>query len=116
MQEEAEKDEKRRDKEESEMRKQLRKQQEDAEKEQRRRQKEEAELKKQLAIQKQASIMQRFLKKSKTTSSQNDQPSSRVTTSDSLNKKSEKELEAVTQSMDCALSSFDEFGIDDLRK
>ncbi|KAK3199055.1 hypothetical protein Dsin_022470 [Dipteronia sinensis] len=116
LQEEAEKDEKRRDKEESEMRKQLRKQQDDAEKEQRRRQKEEAELKKQLALQKQASIMQRFLKKSKTTSFQNDQSSSRVTTSDSLNKKSGKELQAVTQSMDCALSSFDELGIDDLRK
>ncbi|KAL5783773.1 hypothetical protein ACOSP7_008802 [Xanthoceras sorbifolium] len=116
LQEEAEKDEKRRDKEESEMRKQLRKQQEEAEKDQRRRQKEEAELKKQLAIQKQASIMERFLKKSKTTSCQTDQSSSRVTTSDSLNKKSEKVLEAVSQSMDCALSSIDEFGIDDLRK
>ncbi|PWA99011.1 chromatin assembly factor-1 [Artemisia annua] len=68
LQEEAEKEEKRR---EIEMKKQLKKQQEEAEKEekeQRRREKEEAEQKKQLALQKQASVLERFLKKSKSSS------------------------------------------------
>ena len=48
MQEEAEKSQKRREREEAEMRKQLRKQQEEAERDQLRREKEEAELKKTL--------------------------------------------------------------------
>ncbi|GAB4839691.1 hypothetical protein Ancab_039405, partial [Ancistrocladus abbreviatus] len=57
MQEHAEKDEKRCDKEESQMRKQLKWNQEEPERDQRCREKEEAELKKQCSIQKQASIM-----------------------------------------------------------
>ncbi|KAK7856771.1 chromatin assembly factor 1 subunit fas1 [Quercus suber] len=114
---EAEKDEKRREKEESEMRKQLRKQQEEAERDQRRREKEEAELKKQLSIQKQASIMERFLKKSKTsTMCNNGQSSTKIATSDSTSKKSEKMPDAVTVSMDCALSTNDEIGVDDVWK
>lgn len=67
LQEEAEKEEKCCEKEELELKKQLKKQ-EEAKKDQRRREKEEAELKKQLALQKQASVMERFLKRSKTTS------------------------------------------------
>lgn len=99
------------------MRKLVRKQQEEAEKDQRRREKEEAELKKQLSIQKQASIMERFLKRSKTSPScQNDQSSTTVATSDSLSKKSEKMPDAVTLSMDCALLSNDEIGVDDIWK
>ena len=66
MQEEAKKEEKRREREESEAQKQLRKQQDEAEKERRRREKEDAEMKKRLAVQKQASIMERFLEKTKT--------------------------------------------------
>ncbi|KAJ0014074.1 hypothetical protein Pint_19545 [Pistacia integerrima] len=117
LQEEAEKDERRREKEECEIRKQQRKQQEEAEKDQRRREREEAELKKQLAIRKQASMMERFLKRSKTTSScQNDPSSCRASTSDSLSKKSEKVAEAVTISMDYALLSNAEINVDDLRK
>lgn len=114
---EVEKDERRREREESEMRKLVRKQQEEAEKDQRRREKEEAELKKQLSIQKQASIMERFLKRSKTSPScQNDQSSTKAATSDSLSKKSEKMPDAVTLSMDCALLSNDEIGVDDIWK
>ncbi|GAB4835347.1 hypothetical protein Ancab_000258 [Ancistrocladus abbreviatus] len=65
MQENAEKDDKHRDKEEYQMRKQLKRKQEEAERYQRRREREEAELKKQRSIQKQVSIMEQFLKKSK---------------------------------------------------
>lgn len=111
MQDEAEKDERRREREESEMQKQLKRQQEEAEKEQRRREKEEAELKKQRAIQKQASIMERFVKRNKNNSiSQNDQSSIKATTSDSSPNQSEKMLESVTLMMDLALSS--KVGID----
>lgn len=111
MQEEAER---RREKEESEMRKQQRKQQEEAEKEQRRKQKEEAEMKKQLSVQKQASIMERFLKKCKTTSGQNDQSPS--VPAPPSNKGSDRVPEAATRSIDYALASSNEFSVDDLRK
>ncbi|OMO82542.1 Chromatin assembly factor 1 subunit A [Corchorus olitorius] len=110
LQEEAER---RREREDAELRKQLRKQQEEAEKEQRRREKEEAELKRQLSIQKQASIMERFLKKCKTSPSQIEQ-SSKPSTCPST-PKSEKKPEAVTLSMDNALSSAEEIS-SDLRK
>ncbi|OMO57564.1 Chromatin assembly factor 1 subunit A [Corchorus capsularis] len=110
LQEEAER---RREREDAELRKQLRKQQEEAEKEQRRREKEEAELKKQLSIQKQASIMERFLKKCKTSPSQIEQSSNPSTCP--LTPKSEKKPEAVTLSMDNALSSAEEIS-SDLRK
>ena len=65
MQQEAEKDVKHREKEEAELRKQLKRKQDEAEREQRRREKEEAELKKQRSVQKQASIMERFLKEAR---------------------------------------------------
>ncbi|KAH7542120.1 hypothetical protein FEM48_Zijuj02G0039700 [Ziziphus jujuba var. spinosa] len=116
QQEEAEKDERRREKEESEMRKQLRKQQEEAERDQKRREKEEAEIKRQLSIQKQASIMERFLKRSKTSPSQKDQSSTKATIPDSPSKKSENMPEAVTLSMDCTLSSSIDINIEDIRK
>ena len=106
LQDEAEKDERRCEREESEMQKQLKKQQEEAEKEQRRREKEEAVLKKQRAIQKQASILERFVKRNKNNSfSRNDQSSTKATTSYSSPNKSEKMPESVTLSMDLVLSS-----------
>ena len=49
----------------SEKKKQIKKQVDEAEKDQRRREKAEAELKKKRSLQKQASIMERFLKRSK---------------------------------------------------
>lgn len=105
---EIEREEKRREKEENEMKKQLRKQQEDAEKDQRRREKEEAELKKQLSLQKQASIMERFLKKCKPSPScQSDQSVTELTTPVPLSKASENTVDACTQLMDCTLSSND---------
>ncbi|KAG2693798.1 hypothetical protein I3843_08G108000 [Carya illinoinensis] len=80
----------------------------EAEKDQRRREKEEAELKKQLSIQKQASIMERFLKRSKTSPScEHDKSSAKATTSDSSSQKYENMLVAVTNVMDCILSSND---------
>ena len=117
LQDEAEKDERRREREESEMQKQLKKQQEEAEKEQRRREKEEAVLKKQRAIQKQASIMERFVKRNKNNSiSQNDQSSTKATTSYSSPNKSEKMPESVTLSMDLVLSSKHRIDSEEIRK
>lgn len=84
------------------------KQQQEAEKDQRRREKEEADLKKQLSIQKQASIMERFLKRSKTSPScEHDKSSAKVITSDSSSQKYENVLDAVTVVMDRILSSND---------
>ena len=117
LQDEAEKDERRREREESEMQKQLKKQLEEAEKEQRRREKEEAVLKKQRAIQKQASIMERFVKRNKNNSiSQNDQSSTKATTSYSSPNKSEKMPESVTLSMDLVLSSKHRIDSEEIRK
>ncbi|XP_050940409.1 chromatin assembly factor 1 subunit FAS1 isoform X1 [Cucumis melo] len=112
-----EREEKRREKEENEMKKQLRKQQEDAEKEQRRREKEEAEFKKQLSLQKQASIMERFLKKSKPSLSfPNEQSTTELIISVPLSKRCENVLEACTQLMDCTLSSSDAIIPVDIRR
>ncbi|CAK9142763.1 unnamed protein product [Ilex paraguariensis] len=117
LQEEAEKQERRCEKEESQMRKQIRKQLEEAEKDQRRREKEEAELKKQLALQKQASLMERFLQRSKNDlTSQNDQPSKKETKSDSSPNGIEKLPESVTLSMDCVLSLKDEIYTENIWK
>lgn len=93
------------------------KQQDEAEKDQRRREKEEAELRKQLSIQKQASIMERFLMRSKTSPScKNDQSSAKAATSDSSSKKCGNMPDAVTLSMDSALSSNDDINGDEIRK
>ncbi|KAJ9546075.1 hypothetical protein OSB04_025782 [Centaurea solstitialis] len=114
LQDEAEKEEKRRD---NEMKKQLKKQQEEAEKEQRRREKEEAEQKRQLALQKQASILERFLKKSKNGSPlQADQPSVKSSPTDISPKQTVHVSESVIQSMDDALSLKAEFDEKELWK
>lgn len=114
LQEEAEKDEKRR---EAEMRKQIKRQQEEAERDQRRREKEDAELRKKIAVQKQASIMERFLKKSKSNSTwQTEQSSTKTVIPDSSTDRCEKMPGAATQSMDCALKLNDEIDTDDIRK
>ncbi|KAF7146536.1 hypothetical protein RHSIM_Rhsim04G0133000 [Rhododendron simsii] len=115
LQDEAEKEERRREKEESELRKHQRRQQEEAEKEQRRREKEEAELKKQLSLKKQASLMERFLKRSKNNSTcQNDQSSTKATLPDSSSNKSENISESVTLSMDHALSLTNNANVEDI--
>lgn len=98
------------------MRKQLRKLQEEAEKDQRRRVKEEAEQKRQLTIQKQASIMERFLKRSKTSPCQKDQSSIKATISDVPSNMCRNIPEAVTESMDSTLSSSVEINFEDIRK
>lgn len=117
LNDEAEKDERRREKEESEMRKQLKRQQEEAEKEQRRKEKEEAEKRKQLALQKQASIMERFLKKSKDKSTcKNDQCSPKEMTPDAHADKRRDLPEPVTQLMDSTLLRKDGINTGDLRK
>ncbi|XP_062178342.1 chromatin assembly factor 1 subunit FAS1 [Alnus glutinosa] len=111
---EAEKEKKRMER---ELQKEKGQTQEEAEKDQRRREKEEAELKKQLSIQKQASIMERFLKRSKTSPScKNDQSSAKAITSDSSSKKCGNMPDAVTLSMDSALSSNDVINGDEIRK
>ncbi|TYI46446.1 hypothetical protein E1A91_D13G107800v1 [Gossypium mustelinum] len=115
LQDEAERDEKRREREEAEMRKQLRKQQEEAERDQRRREKEDAELKKKLSIQKQASVMERFLKKCKTSPCQIEEITKPTIYSPST-EKSENVPESIMLSMDRALSSKEETDADDLRK
>lgn len=112
LQDEAEKEEKRR---ENEMKKQLKKQQEEAEKEQRRKEKEEAEQKKQLALQKQASILERFLKKSNGNSPMQVDQSPVKDTENSPQQKTHLP-ESVIQSMDDALSLKDKFDLNELWK
>ncbi|KAJ7973649.1 Chromatin assembly factor 1 subunit FAS1 [Quillaja saponaria] len=113
LQGKVEKDETHNEKEVSEMRKQ----QEEAEKNQRRREKEAAEMKKKLSLQKQVSMMERFLKRSKTSPScHHDQLSTKADMSDSSIKKSENVSEAVTLSMDCALASSNEINSENIWK
>ncbi|KAL8233184.1 hypothetical protein R6Q57_002962 [Mikania cordata] len=114
LQDEAEKEERRR---ENEMKKQLKRQQEEAEKEQKRREKEEAEQKKQLALQKQASILERFLVKSKNNSPvQMDQSTVKESATCISPKQKEHVIDPVIQSMDNALSSKEEFDTEKLWK
>ncbi|XP_074321185.1 chromatin assembly factor 1 subunit FAS1-like [Silene latifolia] len=116
LQLEAEREEKRREKEDSEMRKHLKRKLEEADKEQRQKEKEEAELKKQLAVQKQASIMERFLKKSRTTStSQNDQSTGVATSISNVNKR-ENTFESVSLMMDSALQHTCDIDVQEIRK
>ncbi|KAK9705469.1 hypothetical protein RND81_07G059600 [Saponaria officinalis] len=116
LQQEAERDEKRREKEESEMRKQLKRKQEEADKEQRRKEKEDAELKKQLAVQKQASIMERFLKKSKIAPAPQKDQSAGSATCDAVVNKNENTLKSVSQLMDSALQHTNDIDVDEIRK
>ncbi|XP_031477923.1 chromatin assembly factor 1 subunit FAS1 [Nymphaea colorata] len=96
------KEEKQREKEEAEMRKQLKKHQEEVEKDQRRRVKQETELKKQLAIKKQASIMERFLKRNANSTS--DDQSSKGVPEPVPTVHNEGVLNEVVSSMDQTLS------------
>ncbi|XP_076954370.1 chromatin assembly factor 1 subunit FAS1-like [Bidens hawaiensis] len=114
LQDEAEKEEKRR---ENELKKQLKKQQEEAEKEQRRLEKEEAEQKKQLALKKQASILERFLIKSKSSSPMQVDQSTIKESATSIPPASKENVpDSVIQSMDNALSSKEEFDAKELWK
>lgn len=115
LKDEAEKEEKRREKEESEMKKLIKRNQEEAEKDQRRKEKEEAETKKQLALQKQASLMERFLRKGKTNpATKNDQPPSDAT--DSSPERDKEKPESVTPAMDSVLSMNSEIKAEDIWK
>lgn len=117
LHDEAEKEERRRQKEENDMQKQLKRQQEEAEKDQRRKEKEEAEMRKQLALQKQASLMERFLKRNKTNStSQNDGSMSKATTSGSSSNMLERTSESVTLAMDSALAQNCGLDVEDIWK
>ncbi|KAL3652074.1 hypothetical protein CASFOL_001755 [Castilleja foliolosa] len=105
LHDEAEKEERRREKEENEKQKQLKKQQEEAEKEQKRKEKEEAESRKRLVLQKQASLMERFLTRSKTNSlSQNNSAMNKATTLGPSSNVPEKTQESVTLAMDSVLA------------
>lgn len=93
------------------------KQQSEGNKDHRRQEKEEAELKKKRSLQKQVSIMERFLKRSKTSpSSQNDQFSATAIISESLSRESESVSSSVALSMDCSLTSTSDISIEDIRK
>ncbi|RDX91984.1 Chromatin assembly factor 1 subunit FAS1, partial [Mucuna pruriens] len=99
-----------------ERKKPQKKQVEETEKDQRRREKAEMELKKKRSLQKQASIMERFLKRSKITpSSQNDTVSTKSTASESSSK-TESLFESATSSMDCTLASSSDVTLEDIRK
>lgn len=101
----------------SEKKKQQKKQVEEAEKDQRRREKAEAELKKKRSLQKQASMMERFLKRSKTDlSPQNDKVSMKPIASESSSSKSESLFESATISMDFTLASRSGVTFEDIRK
>lgn len=94
-----------REKEETELRKQQKRLQDEAEKELRRREKEDAELKKQHVLKKQASLMERFLKKMKTDSTdQNDKSSTDASCASSSAISIQQAPEPFIQCMDNALS------------
>ncbi|XP_047966615.1 chromatin assembly factor 1 subunit FAS1 [Salvia hispanica] len=103
LREEAEKEKRRREKEENDMQKLLNRQQEEAEKDQKRKAKEEAELKKQLALQKQASLMEQFFRRKKSTSFENNSSSNKGTTSMPSSNLIEQKCETVIANMDSVL-------------
>ncbi|KAE9617704.1 hypothetical protein Lal_00018595 [Lupinus albus] len=110
-------DEKRPEKISCEKRKLQKKQTEEAEKVQRRREKDEAELRKKRSLQKQASIMERFLKKSKTSPSpQNEKVSTESLVSDSQSIKSKHVSASATLSMDFTFASTTDVSLEDVRK
>ncbi|KAL3650093.1 hypothetical protein CASFOL_006496 [Castilleja foliolosa] len=114
LHDEAEKEERRRDKEDNEMQKQLKRHQEEAEKEQKRKEKEEAESRKRLALKKQASLMERFLKRSKACPlSQNNSPINKCATS-TPSVLPEKMPESVTQAMDSVFAQNGEVEAQDI--
>ena len=117
LQEESEKEAKRREKEEAESKKQLKKQQEEAEKDQRRHERAEAELKEQRSVKKQATIMERFLKAKKSnnnSSSIEKRSSMKDPTCDSPRKV--EMVSATTSLMDNAFSMKGSLALEDLRK
>lgn len=100
-----------------EKKKQQKKQVDEGEKDQRRREKEEAELKKKRCLQKSASIMERFLKRSKPNPTvQNDNVSTKSIASDSSGSKTEGVSQSTTLSMDSTLASNSEVTLEELRK
>ncbi|KAH1044659.1 hypothetical protein AAZX31_09G227000 [Glycine max] len=111
-------DEARNDEKASEKKKQQKKQVDEAEKDQRRKEKAEAELKKKRSLQKQASIMERFLKRSKNSPSpsEKDKVSTKSTASDLLRCKNKSLFESATLSMDCTLASSSDVMLEDIRK
>ncbi|GAA0148023.1 chromatin/chromatin-binding, or -regulatory protein [Lithospermum erythrorhizon] len=112
MQDEAEKEARRREKEESDKRKHLKRQQEELEKEHQRKEREKTELKMQTSLQKQASLMERFLKKAKPApTSLGDQSLQKATSTTNGDAKMHT---SVTHSMDEILSLNDQFDSENL--
>ncbi|KAJ6791988.1 chromatin assembly factor 1 subunit FSM [Iris pallida] len=117
LQEEAEKEERRREKEAAEEQKLLKKQQEEAERDQRRREKAEADLKKKLSIQKQATLMERFLKTKRSNSSPDNTKKTTSLVNRGYGSPCNVELVSATTSyMDKAFSHEDSLNIEDLHK
>ncbi|XP_051121861.1 chromatin assembly factor 1 subunit FAS1 [Andrographis paniculata] len=115
LHDEAEKERKRREKDENEMMKKLKKQQEEAERCQKRKDREETELRNQLALQKQASLMDRFLKRSKTSPpSQNESSMLNDTSSGSSTSNVEQFSKSVTLSMDSVLAQVVGIEVEDI--
>ncbi|CAK8542543.1 unnamed protein product [Lathyrus sativus] len=101
----------------SEQKKQQKRLVEEAEKDQRRQEKEEAELKKKRNLQKQVSIMERFLKRSKPNPSvQSDKVSVEPTASDLISSKDENLSKSATLLMDDVLASSSDITPEDLRR
>ncbi|PKA56246.1 Chromatin assembly factor 1 subunit FSM [Apostasia shenzhenica] len=115
LQEEAVKEEKRREKEEAELRKHIEKQEKQAKKDQWRQEKEAAELKKQLTLQKQASIMESFLK-CKNANKYVSIVSTKEATISEEPCRSEGEINTIIFLMDYALSRHESLPLDDLRR
>ncbi|CAJ1823962.1 unnamed protein product [Sphenostylis stenocarpa] len=92
------------------------KQVEETEREKRRRLKAAAELKQKRSLEKQASLMERFLKRCKTNSSSDDKVSKKSTASDLSSDKNGGLFESATLSMDCTLASSGDLKLEDIRK
>lgn len=115
LQEEAATEEKRLEKERAELKKQLKKQEMQAKKDQQRHEKEATELKKQLEIQKQATIMERFLKRTKVNHSF-DLASSQEALISEATCKGETMVNSTSSLMDHALLLHESPVLDDLRR
>ncbi|XP_020593515.1 chromatin assembly factor 1 subunit FAS1 [Phalaenopsis equestris] len=113
LQNEAAAEEKRLEKERDELKKQLKKQEMQTKKDQQRHEKEAAELKKKLKIQKQATIMERFLKRTKVNDSLDLTSSQEVLISE-VNCESESMVNSTSSSMDNMLSLHENLAMEEL--
>lgn len=116
LKEEAEKEERRREKEEVEHKKLLKSQKDEAEREQKRHEKEEVEQKKKASMQRQALMMENLFKIKKTNTPSSNQENKISADMSSVSSEKNEVISTVISSMDLALSMQESYLLQDIHK